>query len=63
MTPAVGLTWSPRAVLWSTEGTAVGEISVWAGRLTEGQHPHRLQITEEATLPRRAGPAVMFCGL
>lgn len=57
-TPAVGL-----QCLWSAEGTAVGEIFAWAEGLTEGQHPHRLQITEEATLPCRAGPAVMCCGL
>lgn len=47
--------------LWSTEGTAVGEISVRAGRLVEGQHPHRLQITEEATLP--AEPDQLWCAV
>lgn len=45
------------------ERTAGGEILVWAEGLTEGQRPHRLQITEEVTLPCRPGPAVICCGL
>lgn len=68
MTPAVGLygdlpTMFIKCCALSTEGTAVGEVLVWTGVLMDGQHPHRLQITEEATLPCKASTAVVCSGL